>query len=373
MAIEYKGSRIQVFSIRVATITKVSATSIRFAAPFPEAALLFPFEEEFAEALDGRGIVVFVPDENQGDAEDRFEEDKFLAGTRSDDGFGDHADARAGFDVKHDGANEAGGMGEARDQPGLAATGDDGIVKANAFAPREDDERFAGERGPGQGLPADERVIRGNDDAETLFVKRNGSEADFFVDEDRAGKSGGETTFGNHFPDALGGAFLEVDGDAGEPLAVIAEKRAEEWLGGRADVTEAKFTLLAGGGAADATGDVIDLVQKEANLVEQNRSRWGQAHHVAGSLQDFGAQGAFKLLDGTAKGWLGDMETLGCFGETEFLSDRLEVAQMPQVHNSLSTVMLIRYNEDSQELFPLRREVRVLWMGRNCGDDNNLW
>lgn len=36
---------------------------------------------------------------------------------------------------------------------------------------------------------------------------------------------------------------------------------------------------------------------------------------------------------------------------------------MSQVHNSLSTVMLIRYNEDSQELFPLRREVRVFWMG----------
>lgn len=169
-------------------------------------------------------------------------------------------------------------------------------------------------------------MIRGNDDAETLFVERDGSEADFFVDEDRAGESGGKTTFGDHFPDALRGAFLEMDRDARETLAVIAEKCAEEWLGGRADVTEAKFAFLAGGGAADAAGNVIDLVEEEANFVEEDRPGWGDAHHVAGALQDFSAQGAFELFNGAAKGGLCNMEPLGRFGETEFLSDCLEIA-----------------------------------------------
>ena len=126
----------------------MNAISIRLAAPLPEAALLFPFEEQFAEALDGRGIVIFMPDEHKGNTEDRFEEDKSEIGRRSDDRFSNHANAGSGFDIEHDGAYQARGMSEARDHAGLAATSNNSIVKADAFAPREDDERFASERGP---------------------------------------------------------------------------------------------------------------------------------------------------------------------------------------------------------------------------------
>jgi len=105
-----------------------------------EFAGVFPFEDEFAEALDGGRVFVFLPDQDKGNALDGFEEDETEAGTLGDDGFGDDADAGTGFDVAHDCADEARGMGQARANACAAATGDYGIVEAHAFAAGEDDE-----------------------------------------------------------------------------------------------------------------------------------------------------------------------------------------------------------------------------------------
>jgi len=175
-------------------------------------------------------------------------------------------------------------------------------------------------------------VSGGDNDAETLFLQRDGSEADFFVDEDRAGESGGKTTFCDHFPDTLGRAFLEVDGDAGETLAVIAEECTKERLGRRADVAEAKFAFLAGGGATDAAGDIIDLVEEETNLVEEDRSRRGEAHHVASSLQNISPQGAFELLNGTAESWLSDVQAFRGLGEAKLFGHGLKITEVAEVH-----------------------------------------
>ena len=146
------------------------------------------------------------------------------------------------------------------------------------------------------------------------------------MDEDRPGEGGGETIFGDHFPDAFGGALFEMERDEREALAVIAEERSEERLGGRADITEAQFAFFTGGGADDAAADFIDLLEQAGGFAEEDGSGGGDADPMAGAFEERDAEGMFELLDGAAEGGLGDVEALGGAGEVEFLRDGLEVA-----------------------------------------------
>lgn len=143
-------------------------------------------------------------------------------------------------------------MGEARRDAGAAAAGEDGVVKSHALASGEDDQGQVVEGGPGDGAAGCERVIGADDDTEGFFTEKDGLEAEAFMAEDWTGDGGGETALGDHFPDALGGSFLEVDGDPGEALSVMVEEAAEEGLGGGADVTQPQLAFLAGCGAFDA-------------------------------------------------------------------------------------------------------------------------
>ena len=49
----------------------------------------------------------------------------------------------------------------------------------------------------------------------------------------------GEATFGHHFPDALGRAFLKMHGDFGKTPPVFMQQTTEKGLRGRPDVAEA--------------------------------------------------------------------------------------------------------------------------------------
>ena len=192
--------------------------------------------------MDGGRIVILVPDENERDMEDWLEGDEFQMCTGRDDGFGDDAKARAGFHIDHHRADEAGRMREPRNHARLTAARDHGVMQADAFAAGENDEWLPRQGRPGKCTLLRKGVIGRDDNAEPLLLEWDRTKADRFVNEDRARDSGGEAALGDHFPDALRGAFLQMDGNARVAFAIVMQKAAEEWFRGWPNVTEAAIT-----------------------------------------------------------------------------------------------------------------------------------
>ena len=298
--------------------------------------------------------------------QDRFEQNKFQRRRWCDDRFGDNAETGAGFDVEHHRADQAGGVREARHNRRLAAACDDGVVQPDAFAARQDDQLFTGERAPRKRTASRKGVVGRNNQTEAFLVKLDGAQSDGFVNKHRARDRGREAAARDHFPNAFGSAFLKVNGNARITSAILAQKCSQERLRGRANVTEAKFPFLARGGAPDAAVEVIDLLQEVMDFAQQHGTGRGQPDAVACPFEEGRAHGTFKLLDRAAEGGLRDVQALGGTRETEFLGDGLEVAELAQVHGA---VMLNRHNHDSQELFPLKLEFgkdewKLAWRGQ---------
>ena len=172
----------------------------------------------------------------------------------------------------------------------------------------------------------------GHDDAETFLVQSDRSQADGFVHKNRPSEGSGKPAPGHHFPHTFGSTFFEVDRNERETLTIFAEEGAEERLSGRADVAEAEFAFFAGGGAAHAAGDIVNLIQKEANFLEKNRAGWGEADHVTRALKNLRAERTFKLLDGAAQSGLRDVKAFRRFREAQFFGNGLEVAKVAQIH-----------------------------------------
>jgi hypothetical protein len=208
----------------------------------------------------------------------------------------------------------------------FATSGDNGVVQADPFAPREDDERFAREDGPWHGLFGGEWVFGGNDNAETFFVQGDGAKAERFMNEHRTSDCGGETILGNHFPDAFGRAFLEMNGDERKTLAIIAEQGTKERLRGGTNVSEAQFPFFTGGSAHHATPNFIDLLEQARRFAQENRTRWRDTDHMAGAFEQGDAERMFQLLDGATQGGLGDIQALGGTGKIQFFRNGLEIA-----------------------------------------------
>src|SRR5436309_11585376 len=89
--------------------------------------------------------------------------------------------------------------------------------------------------------------------------------------------SGGQPAFGDHFPNAFGRAFFEVNRHERIALAIFAEQPAEKRLRRRADVAESKFTLFAGGGAAHTLECFLEMLKQQRRLAQQHRARWSEA------------------------------------------------------------------------------------------------
>jgi NitT/TauT family transport system substrate-binding protein len=309
-----------------------------------------PTLEEFAETLDGGRVVLGLPDEDERDGLFGREGNEFEKRVGGENELGDDADAGAGFDVGHNRADEARGVGEARDDAGAAASRNDGVVKAHAFAAGEDNEGFARERFPRNRGAAGEWMFFGNDDAEGFFAEQISLQAAGFVTDDGTGDGGGEAIFGDHFPDAFGRAFFEVNRDAREPALIFGEKTAQKGFGGRADVAEAKFAFFAGGGPADATKGFFELLEKLGGFAQENGAGGREAHVMTAAFEDGGAEFGFELLDGAAEGGLGDVQTFGGAGKAEFFGHGAEVLQETEFHS----VIAARHHADSEDIFPLQ-------------------
>ena len=286
----------------------------------------FPFQQKLAKTLNRRSVVIFLPDENEGNALNRFEDDKFEGWSGSDDRFCYDTDSRPGLDITHDGANQARCVGAARSDSRIATSRDDRIMETDPFSSREDDERFAREDSPGDGLFARQFMFGWNDDAESFFVQRDSAQADRFMNKDRSGERGGQAILGNHFPDALGRSFLEMQRDEWKALAVIAEQGTQERLGRWTDITKTQFPFFTGGGAHHPPSDLIDLLQQTRRFAEQDRTGGSDANHMAGAFQQRDSKRMLQLLDCAAEGWLRDVQALSRAREIQFFRNSLEIA-----------------------------------------------
>ena len=102
--------------------------------------------------------------------------------------------------------------------------------------------------------------------SETLLPEQQGAQAGSRRRGYGTGERRGETPFGEHFPDALRGALLEVHGDERVALAIFREEAAEKRLGRWPDVSEAQFPFFAGRGAAHPAHGFLPALKKNRRL-----------------------------------------------------------------------------------------------------------
>ena len=227
-------------------------------------------------------------------------------------------------------------MDQTREESGLPAACEDGVVKAHALAPGEDDERLAREIFPGEHFSRSERMLLRDDGPEPLVAEEDSAQAEVFGRGDGPRERGGKAALGEHFPDALGRALFEMDRDARVALAILVKQSSEERLRGRADVAEAQFAFFPSRRSPHAPHGFVPAFEEDGGFAEQDLSGRGEAHRPAIALEDLRAERGFDLLDGPAERGLGDAQALGSTGIAQFLGDGLKVAEMSEFHDARS-------------------------------------
>src|ERR1700687_5963271 len=84
--------------------------------------------------------------------------------------------------------------------------------------------------------------------------------------------------------------------------------------------------------------DPIHLVEDPACLIEQQRTALGEFHAARQAMKEGRAQLPLKLADLQAEGRRLDSEPSGCAGEMQFLGNRYEIAEMPELHGPTTGV-----------------------------------
>src|SRR5262245_29644511 len=133
-----------------------------------------PVQEKFPETLDGRGVLVLLPNEYQRNELQWLQKNEVQPGVWRNDGFGHHADASASLDVAHDGADQAGGVDQPRAGTGLPEPSDDRIMESHAFSPREHHETFPSHQAPGHTPTSSQSMIVRDNNTEALLMEENG-------------------------------------------------------------------------------------------------------------------------------------------------------------------------------------------------------
>jgi len=299
----------------------------------PQVARAFPFEQEFTEALHGRRVFILLPNEDERDALHGFEQDETEGGTGRHDGFRHDPDASARFHVTQDRADQTRRVRETWRDAGAPTAGDDSIVQPHAFTPGEHDERFTSQRRPRDESSFRKRMKSGHHDAQSFLAQNAGAQSESFVRRNGARDGGGQSAFGNHFPDTFRRAFFEVNSYEWITLAILSEQSTEEWLRGRADVTETKFAFLTGSGAPDAANRFLPMLQQQFRFTHKHLAGGRQAHLMPRPLEDTRTQRRFQLFDGATQGRLRNMQPPGGPREAQVLGDGLKISEMPQFHS----------------------------------------
>src|SRR5215469_1730314 len=82
---------------------------------------------------------------------------------------------------------------------------------------------------------------------------------------------------------------------------------------------------------------VVGAFQKGADLREQGRTGRGKGHRAAVTIEQAHTEVTFECLDLLGQGRARDQQTLGGATEVQFLGDRDEVPQLPQLHDRHAT------------------------------------
>jgi hypothetical protein len=215
---------------------------------------------------------------------------------------------------------------------GVATGGEDFVVETGALTPGEEDERLSDEGTPSETAAAVPCVTCGHRGAESFASNGLRFHAQGSMSKNRTREAEVEPAFGDHFPDALGGAFLEVDGDLWAEARVFLKQPAEEGLDRRTDVTEAQLALLTGGGTADAAEGLFQSLEEQRSFVHEDFAGGCQGDRALIAREQLDSQFLLQLLEGAAEGRLDNIEPARGAGKTQFLCDGVEITKVAQVH-----------------------------------------
>ena len=116
--------------------------------------------------------------------------------------------------------------------------------------------------------------------------------------------------------------------------AVLSQESSQKELGGRADIAESEFALFTCGRPPDARQRFIPALQEQTAFAKQGGPRRGQPHIMPGALQDRSVELSLDLLNRPGQCRLSHTEAAGRPRIAQFLRNRLEVAQVTQVHSN---------------------------------------
>src|ERR1041385_4857828 len=146
----------------------------------------------------------------------------------------------------------------------------------------------------------------------------------------------------DHFPDTLGGTFLERDRDSRKAVFEFSQNAAEKVLSGRTNVADTQFAFFASGDSLNSAGDLVAALDEDAGIMEQSGARWGKGNGAAGAVQQTDPEIPFQILDGSTEGRLGDMEAARGPGKIQFFRDGLKIEKFPKVQSG-RRLMLFRH------------------------------
>jgi hypothetical protein len=110
------------------------------------------------------------------------------------------------------------------------------------------------------------------------------------------------------------------------------EQASEERLRRRADIAQAKLSLLARRCPPHANDRLLHVLQQFGNFAEEDRAGGRNPDMMARAIEKVRAQGLFQLLESAAQRRLRDMQPPGGAGEAQLFRDRLKIAQVTQFH-----------------------------------------
>jgi len=114
--------------------------------------------------------------------------------------------------------------------------------------------------------------------------------------------------------------------------AEFRQQPPEKRLRRRPDETDPQFALFAGGCPPHASHRVIHPLEKNADLVQQHRTGFGERDGAAIADHEHGTDSVLQFLHRAAQCRLRDMEPARGFGKAQFLGDGLEVAEVAEFH-----------------------------------------
>ena len=101
---------------------------------------------------------------------------------------------------------------------------------------------------------------------------------------------------------------------------------------GRSDEAEAQLTFVACRRALHFADGFVEVLEQDADLVQQHPACGGQGDRAAVAVEQHHAELVFQFLHGATQRGLGDVEALRGLRVAQLFGHGLEITQMPEIH-----------------------------------------